>query len=172
MKATTLLGLFAFAGIALSAALEPIITRDVDGDLPPMTWTGPTKVGGEEVTLHGTVQEIYAQLTAINPQYNALDFPEYRKKVEEVAVLQGLTPEEFVNGNSTSSSSLQKRDWMNCDVAGDMVLYSGFSCKEGKDYLVRLGNGLCGAPPGPGGCHSSMNSHQGHVISHVLAVPV
>lgn len=50
---------------------------------------GPVRVGGENVTLTGTAQSVYAQILKMNPEYSAWDFPEYKSRMNA----QGITEE-------------------------------------------------------------------------------
>src|ERR1700760_3402522 len=45
-----------------------------NGPYPKMRSTGPIVVGGPDVILYGTIEEIHAQILERNPSYNPRDF--------------------------------------------------------------------------------------------------
>ncbi|OIW31263.1 hypothetical protein CONLIGDRAFT_713713 [Coniochaeta ligniaria NRRL 30616] len=59
------------ASSSLVSALESPLP---DHDLQEQVWTVPITPGGPTVTINGTVQQLFAQLTKLNPNYEA-EFP-------------------------------------------------------------------------------------------------
>lgn len=79
--------------------------------------------------MNGTVQEVYSQLKAINPNFET-DFPP-------------------IQINDTKTDGLEKRDNILCDPFSDLASASAIS--SGINYL----RGVPGTPtngPGPGNC--------------------
>jgi len=63
-----------------------------------MCFVGQIQVGGPNVTLYGDASSVYAQTLELNPDYNPMDFPEYRER----------NAARLARGADT----LVKRDWV------------------------------------------------------------
>jgi hypothetical protein len=102
-------------------------------DIVDISWEVEITPGGEKVILNGTVQEVYAQLIELYPEYKA-NFP--------------ITTHTEASMKRNDDSHLSKRDsW----VCGNFPQCSMTHIDEGISYLY----GVQGSPtngPGPGNC--------------------
>ncbi|CAI4220186.1 unnamed protein product [Parascedosporium putredinis] len=58
------------AAFAAATPLDMIDEIEASGEIPPLLWTGQIEIGGDNVTLTGSAEEIYNQIVAINPNYD------------------------------------------------------------------------------------------------------
>ncbi|EGG05757.1 uncharacterized protein MELLADRAFT_63784 [Melampsora larici-populina 98AG31] len=121
---------FVFASVVLSfVSGNP--TSIPDYKTVDLVWKGEVVPGGEIYTFHGTVESIYEEIIAINPNYAQEKF----EKKED---------------NYDSQHELQKRDNIICDPAGDMATYRDL--KSVISRLKGMGNAQCTAAAGPAVC--------------------
>lgn len=71
-----------------------------------MEFTGPVFVGGDDVTLSGTAEEVYNQIIELNPNYNARDFPDTTLDL----AADGLTVESLGINNLSANSQTVSLD--------------------------------------------------------------
>ncbi|KAJ6256462.1 hypothetical protein Dda_8324 [Drechslerella dactyloides] len=119
------------AGYTIARANQ--LSEDTFLNAPPITFTGPAVPGGPDVTITGTVEQIYSKLHELNPKYDAWDFPEYQKRMMAR------------NGSKNSSLeargvSLEKRGRTKCDVSGHPVGNYITQCAEGLSCGIFLCN--------------------------------
>ncbi|KAI0105971.1 hypothetical protein F4814DRAFT_80240 [Daldinia grandis] len=139
------------AGAVASVALpteDSVATNDFA--VSKITWTGQVKPGEPAVSITGTAEEIYTQITRINPNYDSelgLNSPHSTVKRRDL---------EPIRKRATTSN-----DWT-CAYGNDV---NAESIGAGVRYLYSIANGDCAAPPGSpgaGGCSvSSCNSGAG-----------
>ncbi|OTB19262.1 hypothetical protein K445DRAFT_314144 [Daldinia sp. EC12] len=147
MKVFTLVCLL--AGAVASTVLPP---ENVGTELTTskITWTGQVRRGEPAVSITGTAEEIYKEITRINPNYDdelGLNSPHSTVKRRDL---------EAIQKRATTSD-----DWT-CAYGNDV---NAESIGAGIRYLYSIANGDCAAPPGKpgaGGCSvSSCNSGAG-----------
>ncbi|KAI2782650.1 hypothetical protein F4815DRAFT_428893 [Daldinia loculata] len=139
------------AGAVASAALPTESSAGTNGfGASKITWTGQVKPGEPAVSITGTAEEIYTQITRINPNYDnelGLNSPHSTVKRRDL---------EPIKKRATTSD-----DWT-CAYGNDV---NAESIGVGVRYLYSIANGDCAAPPGSpgdGGCSvSSCNAGAG-----------
>lgn len=82
-----------------------------------MEFTGPVFVGGDDVTLSGTAEEVYNQIIELNPEYDARDFPD----TNGYLAADGLTVENLDVNNVSANPQVASLD---LDDAGTVCLSS------------------------------------------------
>ncbi|KAK8112448.1 hypothetical protein PG984_012974 [Apiospora sp. TS-2023a] len=133
MFALTLWFLAALVSTFVSGAA---VSRDDNGSsnnsvaMPGITWRGNITADGPIYEFNGTVQEIYAQIQAANPDY----------KLMEVPHKHSASP-HTLKVSSTQCDSPNDDDWGY--AVGDRII-------DGINYLRGL-TGDCGVTPGPCG---------------------
>jgi hypothetical protein len=136
-------------GVILEGEEFLIAGSDID-EISAMEFVGPVTPGGPDITLSGSVKDIYEQIIELNPSYDVFDFPEYADALES----EGLNRENIETANLTTRNpsrdaedTLAKRgDGINCSV-GKYVGNIYTQCSEGIYYLRKLGRARCSAKP-------------------------
>ncbi|KAK5662484.1 hypothetical protein OQA88_8395 [Cercophora sp. LCS_1] len=115
-----------------------IVSGDIElgGPTAPLTFRGPTTVGGPEVAIQGTAQEIYEQILEQNPSYDPWDFPGYRAQM----VARGLTKRNDIDFPEKRNNHT---GFLECGKGAPIREWR--ECYEGLNYLERIGDGLCEA---------------------------
>ncbi|KAI1804252.1 hypothetical protein F4811DRAFT_561962 [Daldinia bambusicola] len=138
------------AGAVATSALPTDNTSGTEFAISKITWTGQVKRGEPPVSITGTAEEIYKEITRINPNYDnelGLNSPDSTVKRRDL---------EPIQKRATTSN-----DWT-CAYGNDV---NAESVGVGVRYLYSIANGDCAAPPGKpgaGGCTvSSCNSGAG-----------
>ncbi|KAK3312909.1 hypothetical protein B0H66DRAFT_607968 [Apodospora peruviana] len=108
--------------------------------LVPMQFAGPLVVGGPEVKLEGTAQEIYEQIIKLNPSYD----PQAAKGVTKAQWKEENTKITLGTRSESPSNGLEARQSYECNLGGWVRTWG--DCIEGLTYLRRLGNAWCRAP--------------------------
>ncbi|KAI8957597.1 hypothetical protein F5Y11DRAFT_77192 [Daldinia sp. FL1419] len=138
------------AGAVVSTALPAENSAGTEFATSKITWTGQVKLGEPAVSITGTAEEIYKEITKINPNYDnelGLNSPHSTVKRRDL---------EPIKKRATTSN-----DWT-CAYGNDV---NAESIGAGVRYLYSIANGDCSAPPGSpgaGGCTvSSCNAGAG-----------
>ena len=95
-----------------------------------LEFVGPAFSGGENVTLHGTPEDIYNQLVDLNPDYSQ-DFPEEPEKEDsgETGTDADSNDDDFVRGD------YDKYHWIKCDTSRRA---DHGRIREGIKYLSKI----------------------------------
>ncbi|TQB74602.1 hypothetical protein MPDQ_004451 [Monascus purpureus] len=135
--------------VAIRVQCNPVVTMDAADNLKalgyqisPLEFTGPVGPNGENVTLAGTVEEIFDQIIQFNPAYETPDFTSVRSRL--------------ANATSVEDGGKDKRtpiDPVYCNLDGYKKANYG-RIEEGMAYLEKFGNGagVCNAGEGPKNC--------------------
>ncbi|KAI1140659.1 hypothetical protein F5Y05DRAFT_410506 [Hypoxylon sp. FL0543] len=99
-------------------------------DIKPMTWRRSIKEGGPEITLHGTIEDVVAQIQAINPPFLWSE-----PHTQHQAMIKRVEPPNIT-----------------CGVAGTNVGGALLpQVRQIRDNLIHA-PGTCGVEGGPGVC--------------------
>ena len=145
------------AAAAVTAVRAPV-TEGVEGyGMQPMQWEIQAFPDGEYLTLEGTVQEVEAQLLAINPNWET-DFP-LPPSVAAADAARRLARRTDFGGSKTLCNLFEKA--------------SIYEILGGINYLRGVG-GRPGAGPGPGNCGQVSCSWNSAIIwcNDVRALPL
>ncbi|EGD84880.1 hypothetical protein H112_08597 [Trichophyton rubrum D6] len=99
-KSLLLAFIFAAFMVLASATVESFATSS-------MIYTGPVTPGGDNVTLEGTIQEIFHQILKLNPSYKPEDFPDAPHSPRKVS----SKLEKRIPGDIICDPSGTKRAW-------------------------------------------------------------
>ena len=88
MKITLLIAAgLSLAGYSMAAPTEGSeLVKSADLPAVDLTFQGPAFPDGPNVTLTGTAKDVYEQLLAINPEYDAWQMPGYAEKMAQLGV--------------------------------------------------------------------------------------
>ncbi|KAK1753887.1 hypothetical protein QBC47DRAFT_429290 [Echria macrotheca] len=101
-----------------------------------LQWNGTIDTNGTTTTLTGTAESIYKRIIALNPNYEQ--------------------ERDIIRSRFLPSEGLARRDAMNfghphCNVYTDIA---DVIIVDGIKYLYKIGDGICGVPPGRPGSPS------------------
>ncbi|KAH7014470.1 uncharacterized protein B0I36DRAFT_369425 [Microdochium trichocladiopsis] len=133
------------AGLTVVSALPT--SEGASGSITDaLTWTGQVQLGQLPIVLTGTAEEIYHNITAINPNYdselgiNSQNSLTTEQNLENLALLNARAP-------TSSDYTCNYGTWVSALNTAAVIR-----------YLYSIGNGDCAAPPGrpgAGGCSNT-----------------
>ncbi|KAF9880226.1 hypothetical protein CkaCkLH20_02180 [Colletotrichum karsti] len=123
--------------VVSSAALPEdggLLREPLEGyTIVPMQWSGT--VDGEDMNLEGTIEEVFAQIQAVKPDFDWTNTTELTEPEADLSTLDARSPSNII-----------------CDVGGRGPMVQEASMQRETDYLRRIANSQCGVAAGPRVC--------------------
>ncbi|KAI0838175.1 hypothetical protein F5Y06DRAFT_296716 [Hypoxylon sp. FL0890] len=125
------------ASIVVAAAAHSWRARSIllDGyNIKPMTWRGSVKEGGPEMTFHGTIEEVAAQIRATEPPLTWSYIRDQHRAIRKRAEVPNITCDAVdMNSGAPLSQAWKIRDNLvhapgTCGVEGGPGVCSRISC--------------------------------------------
>lgn len=120
----------------IASSLGSRATQDQLPEAVGITFTGQAFVDGPNVTLFGSVEQVYNELLKINPAYDPWEFQDYRERMEGLGFSNRHAFDEKKAVSFTSEAQDEKRSLAKRDAV--RIYQNLMNCQDSNSVSISL----------------------------------